>query len=278
MLAIDPGFRTGCKTVVLDAQGRLLHNTVIYPDQGQHKTLEAAQTVKQLVEQHQIEAIAIGNGTASRETEAFVRKLGLPASVAVVMVNEVGGIGLLGLGGRPRGVPRSRPHRPRRRLHRPAAHGPAGGAGQDRPQGDRRRPVPARRRRRTPCKKSLDDVVVSCVNAVGVEVNTASRQLLAYVSGLNAAVADNIVRHRDQHGPFKSRRTLLEVPRLGDKTFEQAAGFPARPRRGEPAGRVGRPPRELRDRGPHGQGPGRDGPGPGPRRRPARRRSTSRST
>src|SRR3954471_17501587 len=90
VLAIDPGFRTGSKTVVLDAQGRLLHNDVIYPDQGQQRTLEAAQTVKHLVEKHQIEAIAIGNGTASRETEAFVRKLGLPASVAVVMVNESG--------------------------------------------------------------------------------------------------------------------------------------------------------------------------------------------
>jgi uncharacterized protein len=224
VLAIDPGFRTGCKTVVLDAQGRLLHNTVIYPDQGQHKTLEAVQTVKQLVEQHQIEAIAIGNGTAGRETETFVRKLGLPASIAVVMVNESGASvysaseaareefpdhdltvrGAVSIG---------------RRLMDPLAElvkidPKAIGVGQYQHDVDQ-----------DALKKSLDDVVISCVNKVGVEVNTASRQLLAYVSGLNSTVADNIVRHRDQNGPFKSRRALLEVPRLGDKTFEQAAGF-----------------------------------------------------
>jgi uncharacterized protein len=224
VLAIDPGFRTGCKTVVLDAQGRLLHNTVIYPDQGQHKTLEAAQTVKQLVEQHQIEAIAIGNGTAGRETETFVRKLGLPASVAIVMVNESGASvysaseaareefpdqdltvrGAVSIG---------------RRLMDPLAElvkidPKAIGVGQYQHDVDQ-----------DALKKSLDDVVISCVNKVGVEVNTASRQLLAYVSGLNMTVADNIVRHRDQNGPFKSRRAMLEVPRLGEKTFEQAAGF-----------------------------------------------------
>jgi protein Tex len=224
VLAIDPGFRTGCKIVVLDAQGRLLHNDVIYPDQGQHKTQEAEQTIRQLVEKHQIEAIAIGNGTASRETEAFIRKLELPASVVVVMVNESGASiysaseiardefpdkditvrGAVSIG---------------RRLMDPLAElvkiDPKSiGVGQYQHDIDQ-----------DALKKSLDDLVVSCVNAVGVEVNTASKQLLAYVSGLNAAVAENVVKFRDENGPFKSRRQLREVPRLGDKTFEQAAGF-----------------------------------------------------
>lgn len=224
VLAIDPGFRTGCKTVVLDAQGRLLHNDVIYPDQGQHKTLEAQQTVRRLVEQHQIEAIAIGNGTASRETESFIRKLGLPPSIAVVMVNESGASiysaseiareefpdqdltvrGAVSIG---------------RRLMDPLAElvkidAKSIGVGQYQHDVDQ-----------DALKKSLDDVVISCVNAVGVEVNTASRQLLSYVSGLNATVADNVVNFRGENGPFKSRRDLRKVPRLGDKTFEQAAGF-----------------------------------------------------
>jgi protein Tex len=224
VLAIDPGFRTGCKTVVLDAQGRLLHNDVIYPDQGQQRTLEAAQTVKHLVEKHQIEAIAIGNGTGSRETEAFVRKLGLPASIPVVMVNESGASvysasevareefpdhdltvrGAVSIG---------------RRLMDPLAElvklDPKSiGVGQYQHDVDP-----------DALKKSLDDTVVSCVNAVGVEVNTASKQLLTYVSGLNATIAENIVKYRDANGPFKARKELMEVPRLGDKTFEQAAGF-----------------------------------------------------
>src|SRR4051794_37172567 len=224
VLAIDPGFRTGCKTVVLDAQGKLVHNDVIYPDQGQQRTLDAAQTVKQLVEKYQIEAIAIGNGTASRETEAFVRKLGLPASVAVVMVNESGASvysasevareefpdkditvrGAVSIG---------------RRLMDPLAElvklDPKSiGVGQYQHDVDQ-----------DDLKKSLDDVVVSAVNAVGVEVNTASKQLLTYVSGLNATIADNIIKYRNEHGAFKARKELLEVPRLGAKTFEQAAGF-----------------------------------------------------
>jgi uncharacterized protein len=224
VLAIDPGFRTGCKTVVLDAQGRLLHNDVIYPDQGQQRTLEAAQTIKHLVEKHQVEAIAIGNGTASRETEAFVRKLGLPPSVMVVMVNEAGASvysaseaareefpdqditvrGAVSIG---------------RRLMDPLAElvklDPKSiGVGQYQHDVDQ-----------DALKKSLDDVVVSCVNAVGVEVNTASKQLLTYVSGLNATIAENIVKLRNERGPFTSRKALREVPRLGEKTFEQAAGF-----------------------------------------------------
>jgi uncharacterized protein len=224
MLAIDPGFRTGCKTVVLGAQGELLHNDVIYPDQGQHRTLEAEQTVKHLVDKYQIEAIAIGNGTGSRETETFIRKLALPASIPVVMVNESGASiysasevareefpdhdltvrGAVSIG---------------RRLMDPLAElvkldAKSIGVGQYQHDVDQ-----------DLLKKSLDDVVVSCVNAVGVEVNTASKQLLTYVSGLNATIAENIVSHRTQNGPFKSRKQLMDVPRLGDKTFEQAAGF-----------------------------------------------------
>ncbi|MGE5608607.1 MAG: Tex family protein, partial [Bacillota bacterium] len=224
VLGIDPGFRTGCKTVVLDAQGKLLHNDVIYPDQGLHKNAEAEHTIKQLVEKYQIEAIAIGNGTASRETEAFVRKLGLPASVAVVMVNESGASiysasevareefpdyditvrGAVSIG---------------RRLMDPLAElvkiDPKSiGVGQYQHDVDQ-----------DALKKQLDDVVVSCVNGVGVEVNTASKQLLTYVSGLNATIAENLVKYRNEHGAFKSRRDLMEVPRLGEKTFELAAGF-----------------------------------------------------
>jgi uncharacterized protein len=146
VLALDPGFRTGCKTVVLDAQGQLLHNDVVYPDQGQHKTLEAAETIKHLVKRYDIEAIAIGNGTASRETEAFVRKLGLPPAVAVVMVNESGASIYSA-------SEIAREEFPDKDItvrwggqHRPAADGPAGRVGQARPQEHRRRPVPARRR------------------------------------------------------------------------------------------------------------------------------------
>ena len=224
VLAIDPGFRTGCKVVVLDAQGRLLHNDVVYPDQGQQKTREAEETIKHLVREHGVEAVAIGNGTGSRETEAFVRRLGLPASVPVVMVNESGASvysasevareefpdhdltvrGAVSIG---------------RRLMDPLAElvklDPKSiGVGQYQHDVDQ-----------DALKKSLDDVVVSAVNAVGVEVNTASKQLLAYVSGLNATIAENIVKLRDERGPFKSRKALRDVPRLGDKTFELAAGF-----------------------------------------------------
>ncbi|MDQ3701151.1 MAG: RNA-binding transcriptional accessory protein [Chloroflexota bacterium] len=224
VLAIDPGFRTGCKTVILDSQGQLLHNGVIYPEQGQQRAREAAETVAQLVEQYQIEAIAIGNGTAGRETEAFIRALDLPAALAVVMVNESGASvysasdaareefgaydltvrGAVSIG---------------RRLMDPLAElvkiDPQSiGVGQYQHDVDP-----------DELQTSLDDVVVSCVNRVGVEVNTASKQLLTYVSGLNATIAENIVQFRNGHGPFKSRRDLLRVPRLGAKTFEQAAGF-----------------------------------------------------
>jgi uncharacterized protein len=227
-LAIDPGFRTGCKTVVLDRQGKLLHNDVIYPEQGAGKTAEAERTVRALVEKFGVEAIAIGNGTGSRETEGFVRKLGLKgkdgAAMPIVMVNESGASiysasevaraefpdqditvrGAVSIG---------------RRLMDPLAElvklDPKSiGVGQYQHDVDQ-----------TALKKQLDDVVISCVNAVGVEVNTASKQLLTYVAGLNETIAENIVKHRDAHGAFRSRKGLLEVPRLGAKTFEQAAGF-----------------------------------------------------
>jgi uncharacterized protein len=224
VLAIDPGLRTGCKTVVLDAQGQLMLDTVIYPDQSQQRRREAADSVTQLIERYQLEAIAIGNGTGGRETEAFVRGLELPPHVMVVMVNESGASvysasdvaraefpdrditvrGAVSIG---------------RRLMDPLAElvkiDPKSiGVGQYQHDVDQ-----------DALRKSLDDVVVSCVNAVGVEVNTASKQLLAYVSGLSASVADNLVRYRNEHGPFAARRDLLRVPRLGDKAFEQAAGF-----------------------------------------------------
>ena len=224
VLAIDPGVRTGCKTVVLDGQGQLLHDDVIYPNQGQQRTREAADTVRRLTDTYQVEAIAIGNGTGGRETEAFIRSLGLPGSVPVVMVNESGASiysasdvareefpdhditvrGAISIG---------------RRLMDPLAElvkldAKSIGVGQYQHDVDQ-----------DALKRSLDDVVVSCVNAVGVEVNTASKQLLAYVSGLSAAVAENIIRYRNAHGPFARRHDLMRVPRLGDKAFEQAAGF-----------------------------------------------------
>lgn len=224
VLAIDPGFRTGCKTVVLDSQGQLLHHALIYLDQGPQRTREAGATIVQLVAQYQIEAIAIGNGTAGRETEAFIRTLGFPTALPVVMVNESGASvysasdvareefpahdltvrGAVSIG---------------RRLMDPLAElvkiDPRSiGIGQYQHDVDQ-----------DALKQSVDDVVVSCVNRVGVEVNTASKQLLTYVSGLNAGIAENIVRYRNSHGPFTSRQALLQVPRLGSKRFEQGAGF-----------------------------------------------------
>jgi protein Tex len=225
LLAIDPGFRTGCKTVVLDASGKLLHHTVLHATAGSNNQLyEAAVELTSLVSKFQIEAIAIGNGTASRETEAFVRKLKLPPSIPIVSVNESGASiysasevareefpdhdvtvrGAVSIG---------------RRLMDPLAElvkidAKSIGVGQYQHDVDQRA-----------LKTSLDDTVVSCVNAVGVELNTASKQLLSYVSGLNATLAANIVSHRDSNGPFRSREDLRQVPRLGEKAFEQAAGF-----------------------------------------------------
>jgi protein Tex len=225
LLAIDPGFRTGCKTVVLDRSGKLLHHTVLYATAGsQNQAYEAAVEVTTLLKKYDIEAIAIGNGTAGRETETFIKKLKLPAAIPVVMVNESGASiysasdvareefpnedvtvrGAVSIG---------------RRLMDPLAElvkidAKAIGVGQYQHDVDQRA-----------LKASLDDSVVSCVNGVGVELNTASKQLLSYVSGLNASLAENIVAWRNEHGAFTSREQLKKVPRLGDKAYEQAAGF-----------------------------------------------------
>ena len=223
VLAIDPGFRTGCKIVCLDRQGKLLHNDVIYPTASSAGEIrEAAAALLSMIKKYQIEAIAIGNGTAGRETETFVKVLKL--TIPIVMVNESGASiysasevareefptqdltvrGAVSIG---------------RRLMDPLAElvklDPKSiGVGQYQHDVEQ-----------SALKRSLDDVVVSCVNGVGVELNTASKQLMAYVSGLGPALAENIVNYRNANGPFKSRGELKKVPRLGEKAFEQAAGF-----------------------------------------------------
>lgn len=225
ILAIDPGFRTGCKVVALNRQGKLLEETVIYPYEPQRKVVEAENIVLALCARHQIEAIAIGNGTAGRETETFVRKIDvLPKDIPVIMVNESGASvysasevareefpdydltvrGAVSIG---------------RRLADPLAElvkiDPKSiGVGQYQHDVDQ-----------IQLKNKLDEVVGSCVNAVGVELNTASKQLLTYVSGLGPALAQNIVEYRNENGPFRSRKDLLKVPRMGEKIFEQSAGF-----------------------------------------------------
>lgn len=224
VMAIDPGFRTGCKLVCLGPQGQFLHYEAIFPHEANRRGQEAAMNVKGLVEKYGIEAIAIGNGTAGRETEAFVKSLGLPKSVIVTMVNESGASiysasdvareefpdldltvrGAVSIG---------------RRLMDPLAElvkiDPKSiGVGQYQHDVDQ-----------NALKSALDDTVMSAVNGVGVEVNTASKQLLTYVSGLGPTLAQNIVEFRNENGPFKSRSQLKKVPRLGDKAYEQAAGF-----------------------------------------------------
>ncbi len=224
VLAIDPGFRTGCKVVCLDRQGQLKHSDVIYPHTGDVRAAADAARFAALCEKFDIEVIAIGNGTAGRETEAYVRNIPLARSTPVVMVNESGASvysasdvareefpdedltvrGAVSIG---------------RRLMDPLAElvkiDPKSiGVGQY--QHDVDQPL---------LKQGLDDVVVSCVNNVGVEVNTASKQLLQYVSGLGPQLAQNIVSFRNENGPFDSRKALKKVPRLGEKAFEQAAGF-----------------------------------------------------
>ncbi len=224
VLALDPGFRSGCKVVCLDRQGKLVHHDVIYPHEPQREKSKAAALIKNLSEKFEIEAIAIGNGTASRETESFVKSIGLPNKIIVVMVNESGASvysasdvareefpdkdvtvrGAVSIG---------------RRLTDPLAElvkidAKSIGVGQYQHDVDQ-----------TKLKQGLDDVVISCVNSVGVEVNTASKELLSYVSGLTPALARNIVEYRNQNGPFKSREELTKVTRFGEKVFEQAAGF-----------------------------------------------------
>lgn len=225
ILALDPGFRTGCKVVCLDKQGKLLHTDVIYPHQSSKESIaESASKIVDLCNRFKIEAIAIGNGTAGRETESFVRSLDIPKNTILVMVNESGASiysaseaareefpeydltvrGSVSIG---------------RRLMDPLAElvkiDPKSiGVGQYQHDVDQ-----------NALKKSLDDVVISCVNMVGVDVNTASKQLLTYVSGLGPQLAENIVKFRNEHGPFRSREELKKVPRLGPNTFELAAGF-----------------------------------------------------
>jgi uncharacterized protein len=224
VLALDPGFRTGCKLVCLDRQGRLLHHDTVYPLLGKREEREAARKVEQLCRQHQVEAIAVGNGTGGRETEAFLRGLELGPRIPVVMVNESGASvysasevartefsheditvrGAVSIG---------------RRLMDPLAElvkidPKAIGVGQYQHDVDQKA-----------LKERLDDVVGSCVNNVGVELNTASVELLSYVSGLGPRLASAIVEYRNSHGPFVSRESLKKVPRLGPKAFEQAAGF-----------------------------------------------------
>jgi protein Tex len=224
ILALDPGFRSGCKVVCLDKQGKLLINDTIYPHTGGRKAEEAGTIIKALCEKYKIEAIAIGNGTASRETEKFIHELNLPSSITVVMVNESGASiysaseiareefsdydltvrGSVSIG---------------RRLQDPLAElvkidAKSIGVGQYQHDVDQKE-----------LKKSLDDVVMSCVNGVGVNVNTASKELLTYVSGLGPQLAGNIIKYRNENGAFPSRKKLLKVSRLGPKAFEQSAGF-----------------------------------------------------
>jgi uncharacterized protein len=224
VLAIDPGLRTGCKVACLDRQGKLLHHETIYPHEPQKREAEAAETIRQLCARFDIEAVAVGNGTAGRETEAFVRGLGLDQKVLIVLVNESGASVYSA-------SPAAREEFPDhdvtvrgavsigRRLMDPLAElvkiDPKSiGVGQYQHDVDQ-----------AALKRSLDDVVVSCVNSVGVELNTASRELLAYTSGLGPTLARAVVALRNERGPFRNRQELLNVPRLGPKAFQQCAGF-----------------------------------------------------
>jgi len=224
VLAVDPGYRTGCKVVCLDPQGKLLANTVIYPNQSAVRSQEAGKAILDFIQRFHIEAIAIGNGTAGRETEEFILGLSLPDKILVVMVNESGASiysasavareefpdqditvrGAVSIG---------------RRLLDPLAElvkiDPKSiGVGQYQHDVDQNR-----------LKNNLDETVMSCVNEVGVKVNLASQQLLTYGSGLGPTLAKNVITYRNENGPFRSRTDLKKVPRLGPKAFELAAGF-----------------------------------------------------
>ncbi|MDD5695420.1 MAG: Tex family protein [Bacteroidales bacterium] len=224
VMAIDPGFKTGCKVVCLDKQGNLLHNETIYPHPPHNEVRQAIPKILNLVDAYKIEAIAIGNGTAGRETEYFIRRIPFDREIMAVMVNESGASvysasalareefpdyditvrGAVSIG---------------RRLMDPLAElvkiePKSIGVGQYQHDVDQ-----------NDLKDSLEDVVVSCVNAVGVEVNTASKELLTYVSGLGPSLAQKIIDYRKDKGPFGSRDELKKIPRFGDKAFEQAAGF-----------------------------------------------------
>ena len=223
-LAIDPGFRTGCKVVCLGANGELLHNDTIYPHPPANEKVMAMKKISNMVQSYKVEVIAIGNGTAARETEAFIKRLALPANVKVYSVSEDGASIYSA-------SPVAREEFPQydvtvrgavsigRRLMDPLAElvkiDPKSlGIGQYQHDVDQ-----------TLLKEKLDDIVISCVNSVGVNLNTASRHLLSYVSGIGPALAQNIVDFRNENGPFSSRQQLLQVKRLGAKAFEQAAGF-----------------------------------------------------
>lgn len=224
ILAIDPGFRTGCKVVALNEQGKLLNHTAIYPHPPQQEYKNASETIKSWVSEYQIEAIAIGNGTAGRETEHFVKYIPFDRKVEIVLVNESGASvysasevareefgdydltvrGAVSIG---------------RRLMDPLAElvkiDPKSiGVGQYQHDVNQ-----------TKLQKKLGEVVESCVNFVGVELNTASKELLSYISGVGNVLAKNIVEYRNKNGAFKSREELKKVPRFGEKAFEQAAGF-----------------------------------------------------
>ncbi len=224
VLGIDPGFRTGCKIVCLDAQGNLLHNETIYPHAPQHETSQAMRKVQKMVEAYKIQAIAIGNGTASRETEQFIQNTSFDREVQVFVVSENGASiysaskiardefpeydvtvrGSVSIG---------------RRLMDPLAElvkiDPKSiGVGQYQHDVDQ-----------TQLKKSLDQTVENAVNKVGVNLNTASKHLLTYISGLGPQLAQNIVDFRSENGAFKNRKQLMKVPKMGAKTFEQCAGF-----------------------------------------------------
>ncbi len=224
VIALDPGFRTGCKVVVLDANGNLLYNTTIYPHPPQSNAAQAAETIKSLVAKYATEAFAIGDGTAGRETQQFLQAIDLPQGINLFMVNEDGASiysasaiareefaaydvtvrGAVSIG---------------RRLIDPLSElvkiDPKSiGVGQYQHSVDESK-----------LKARLTTTVESCVNSVGVNINTASKHILTYISGLGASLANNIVEYRAANGDFKSRRALLKVPRLGEKAFEQAAGF-----------------------------------------------------
>jgi len=225
-IAIDPGFRTGCKVAVIDQTGQFLHYEAIFPHQAQAQREKAAATLKQLIQKHEVALIAIGNGTAGRETDAFVAEVlkTVPQKPIKVMVNEAGASvysassvaiaefpdldvtvrGAISIG---------------RRLQDPLAElvkiDPKSiGVGQYQHDVDQKR-----------LKQKLEETVESCVNYVGVDLNTASSELLTYVSGINASIANNIVAYRNANGVFRNRKALLKVPKLGPKAFEQAAGF-----------------------------------------------------
>jgi len=224
ILAIDPGYRSGCKVVCLDEKGDLLYNETIYPHQPQNETAMAMKKIKSMVNAYNIEAISIGNGTASRETEFFIKKIAFDKPVQVFVVSEAGASvysaskiardefpnfdvtvrGSVSIG---------------RRLSDPLAElvkiDPKSiGVGQYQHDVDQ-----------TKLKEELDTVVVRCVNSVGININTASKSLLSYVSGIGEKMAENIVAYRSENGPFEDRKQLKKVPRLGDKAFQQAAAF-----------------------------------------------------